>query len=78
MSDDDFEEKFGTVANKFFATRRDALANTDYYLSMANDLDVYVATSMRNRQDFREMARFCANVFNNERLNNLHVDIAVL
>jgi hypothetical protein len=40
-----------------FQTARDtALENTRIYLSSCNDLDVYVATSMRYRQDFRDMA----------------------
>ncbi len=72
-SEDDFDEKFGKVSTKFFETRRKALINTNYYLSMANDLDVYVATSMRNRQDFRDMASFCADVFGNPRLNNIQL-----
>jgi hypothetical protein len=40
-----------------------ALQNTRTYLSICGDLDVYVATSMRTRDDFREMARTCEEVF---------------
>jgi len=47
----------------FQDARRDALENTRVYLSICNDLDVYVATSMRSRQDFREMASTCDRIF---------------
>ena len=50
-----------------------ALANTDLYLSMVNDLDVYVATSMRSRQDFRDMATDCDKIFSDERLKSLNL-----
>ena len=69
----DFDDKFGAVADKFFAARKEALNNTQHYLSMVNDLDVYVATSMRNRQNFRDMARFCDDVFNDESLADLQL-----
>ncbi len=69
----DFDAKFDAVANKFFATREAALSNTRYYLSMVSDLDVYVATSMRNRQDFRNMATFCDQVFGDGSLKELQL-----
>lgn len=69
----DFDAKFDGVANKFFAAREAALTNTQYYLSMVSDLDVYVATSMRNRQDFRDMATFCEQVFADEKLTDLQL-----
>lgn len=69
----DFEAKFDGVANTFFAAREAALTNTQYYLSMVSDLDVYVATSMRNRQDFRDMAGFCEQVFADEKLTDLQL-----
>ena len=72
-SENDFDAKFGAMADKFFAARKEAINNTQHYLSMVNDLDVYVATSMRNRQNFRDMARFCDDVFNDERLADLHL-----
>ncbi len=72
-SEQDFDTKFGQAADKFFAARKEALANTEHYLSMANDLDVYVATSMRKREDFREMARFCTDVFDHKSLVDLHL-----
>lgn len=57
----------------FESSRAVALENTKKYLSMVGDLDVYVATSMRTRQDFREMADFCETVFSDERLKHLNV-----
>ena len=40
---------------------------------MVGDLDVYVATSMRTRSDFRKMANFCDNVFDDARLGDLNL-----
>lgn len=59
----DLRNKVERVAQTFRITREIALQNTDAYLSMARDLDVYVATSMRKRQDFRDVASFCDSVF---------------
>lgn len=52
----------------FKNARNTALVNTRTYLSMCSDLDVYVATSMRTRNDFFEMAKTCEKIFNDERL----------
>ena len=38
---------------------------------MISDMDVYVATSMRSRTDFRSMADFCEGVFADSRLRDL-------
>jgi hypothetical protein len=73
VSQDDFDKKLDQVAKKFFAAREAALTNTSYYLSMVSDLDVYVATSMRNRQDFRDMASFYEEVFADEKLKDLQL-----
>lgn len=67
-SEQDLKEKFNYLQGKFSTARKAALANTELYLSMANDLDVYVATSMRNRQQFRDMAKTCEMVFGSEQL----------
>ncbi len=47
--------------------------NTKLYLSMISELDVYVATSMRNRQDFRNMTNACEEIFKDERLSDLNL-----
>ena len=38
---------------------------------MVSDLDVYIATSMRNRQDFRDMAEKTDKIFDAEQLKEL-------
>ena len=40
---------------------------------MLNDLDVYVATSMRNRRDFRTMADTCEKIFKDPRLKEMNL-----
>ena len=72
-TEDDIEKKYEAVADKFFDAREAALRNTNLYLSMVGDLDVYVATSMRTRQDFRDMADFCDAVFDLDSLSNLNI-----
>ena len=70
-SEEEIEEKYKRISGRFFKAREAALTNTEYYLSMVNDLDVYVATSMRTREDFREMARYCEEIFSNSCLQEL-------
>jgi hypothetical protein len=72
-SQDELDTKFGAVAAKFSEARESALKNTRLYLSMVGDLDVYVATSMRNRKDFRDVAATCDDIFNDKRLAGLHL-----
>lgn len=69
----DINEKCGRVAETFYKSREAALQNTRYYLSMVNDLDIYIATSMRNRKDFRDMANTCETIFKNEQLKMLEL-----
>lgn len=59
------------VRTKFQAAREKALINTKLYLSMVADLDIYVATSMRKREDFRAMAEFCDTILRDDRLKEL-------
>ena len=72
-SEQDLEQKYDRVSRQFFKARDGALANSDYYLSMVNDLDVYVATSMRTRQDFRGMADVCEKIFADDKLQRLNL-----
>lgn len=72
-SEAEIEDKFDAIAKRFFSARDSALENTRKFLSMVGDLDVYVATSMRTRQDFREMAAFCQDVFSDERLKSFEL-----
>ncbi len=72
-SEADLAERYQRLELRFTKAREMALANTDLYLSMVNDLDVYVATSMRSRQDFRDMATDCDKIFSDERLKSLNL-----
>lgn len=72
-NEDDVNRRFDEQFEKFFAARRMATRNTELYLSMVNDLDVYVATSMRNRQNFRDMATICERIFQDPRLHKFHL-----
>lgn len=72
-TEQELNEKYDRVSRRFFTAREAALTNTEYYLSMVNDLDVYVATSMRTRQDFRNMAQDCENIFADKRLQKLNL-----
>ena len=72
-SESDLSAKYGRVAAQFAEARKGALDNTRYYLSMLGDLDVYVATSMRSRQDFRSMAETCETIFNDSRLRGMNL-----
>ncbi len=72
-SEQDMLERYKAIADRFFKARQAALDNTSYYLSMANDLDVYVATSMRIRDDFRLMCETCELIFNDKRLESLNL-----
>ena len=67
-SEEELNEKYESIAKRFFNARESALNNTRLYLSMVGELDVYVATSMRNRDDFRNMANKCEEIFNSEKL----------
>ena len=69
----DLYDKYGKIAEKFIDARQKAVLNTYLYLSLVNDLDVYVATSMRTRRDFREMADTCEKIFKDERLNDMYL-----
>jgi hypothetical protein len=55
------------------AGRRLAILNTRLYLSIVNELDVYAATSMRRRSDFREMNRDTARIFSHPGLRQIHL-----
>ena len=67
-----------TLQHRFNVARLNALQNTRLYLSLIDDMDVYVATSMRSKADFLSMARNCKAVFhdfpNAESLNLRYFD----
>jgi hypothetical protein len=72
-SAEELQEKLSAVVRKFTAARDAAIQNTRFYLSMVHDLDVYVATSMRTRNDFRSMADACEAIFSDARLKDLEL-----
>ncbi len=72
-NDADLEKRLSTVTKKFTSARDKALGNTKLYLSMVSDMDIYVATSMRSRADFRAMADFCDATFSDQRLQDLRL-----
>lgn len=65
---EEIKEKADKLYKRFTDAHNQALENTDLYLSLVNDLDVYVATSMRTKENFIDMANFCENVFKSEEL----------
>lgn len=72
-TEDELRAKIKAVAKRYARARDAALDNTESYLSVVNDLDVYVATSMRSRQDFRNMANVCDEIFAHPDVTDLHV-----
>jgi hypothetical protein len=67
----ELRKKYRSYKTRFDAARASALGNTEMYLSSVNDLDVYVATSMRTRDDFRQMAERCVTIFEHDALSTL-------
>jgi hypothetical protein len=72
-SETEIREVVGRVLERFKSARTAASKNTQLYLSGAKDLDVYVATSMRRRDDFRDMAQNCEMIFSDPRLRPFHL-----
>ena len=78
-ADESIEDEADVVAlyagqwRAFQEAREAALENTRNHLSICNDLDVYVATSMRSREDFREMASTCERIFSAPELRNYNL-----
>lgn len=66
-------EKYRMYKQRFDRARAAALKNTELYLSSINDLDVYVATSMRSRNDFRNMADRCDDIFDGGEVRGLNL-----
>lgn len=73
LDEADLLGKIERVSRAFGNAREIALENTQTYLSMVGDLDVYVATSMRKRSDFQTMADFCENVFGSAGLQEFNL-----
>ena len=67
-TESDLEQILNPIKKRFVEAREAATQNTKLYLSAVGELDVYVATSMRDRQDFHTMADFCDSVFGSREL----------
>ena len=71
------EDRLSTIMDdvhaRFVLTRASALENTKSYLSICNELDVYVATSMRVQADFRTTGEACARIFSSAELSPLNL-----
>jgi len=72
-NENELNRRFDDQFDRFQRARTKATRNTALYLSMVNDLDVYVATSMRSRQNFRDMADNCEKIFGDARLRDFHL-----
>ncbi len=72
-AEDQIREKVQRVAARFARARELALQNTRLFLSIVNELDVYVATSMRRRSDFRDMNRDCDVIFKRDGLRRFRI-----
>ena len=72
-NEDQLKNRYDAVKGRFSHARQGALKNTDLYVSMSDDLDVYVATSMRAREQFREMARICEVIFNDPSIKHYNL-----
>lgn len=72
-SADQLRDKYNIYKSRFDRARKMALKNTELYLSSINDLDVYVATSMRSRADFRLMADRCDDIFASDEVSGLNL-----
>jgi hypothetical protein len=72
-NEEHLKKRVKDIAVRFVKARAVALQNTRLYLSIVNELDVYVATSMRRRDDFRNMARDCEYIFKTDDLRGCRV-----
>ncbi len=61
---------YGEIGNEIIAAEKIADKNTDVYLTW-DYLDVYVATSMRNKWEYEETFDFITSVFSRERIQLL-------
>ena len=72
LSDDPNDEAALRDQGKLGAVRKRGIRNQQAYL-VSDHLDVYVATSMRQRHEYVEVAEFTARVFEHEALRGLNL-----
>jgi hypothetical protein len=73
QSEEEIRARVQTIARRFVTAREGAVKNTTLYLSIVNELDIYVATSMRKRDDFRSMAADCKYIFSQDALQRFNI-----
>ena len=72
-SEEKLLEVYKVLDDKFEEVHKKAIKNTEHYLSMVSDLDVYVATSMRTARNFEEMAKISKEIFNDPKLKDFEL-----
>ena len=72
-SEEDIDKIVTPLYERFLNARSAALQNTKLYLSLLNDMDVYVATSMRSKDDFLKMANNCYDIFHEPKIKKLNL-----
>jgi hypothetical protein len=70
ISESSIEGAYKKQLEAYQFARKAALANTCTYLSICDDLDLYLATSMRSRDDFRSMADMSARIVSHPTLRD--------
>ena len=69
----DIKDRCYAIAARFNNARQAAMRNTRLFLSLVHDLDVYVATSMRTKNDFIQMANICNSIFADNKVKELNI-----
>lgn len=72
-NEDDIRNHVKKIVPRFKKAHDAAVENTRLFLSIVNELDVYVATSMRKREDFRYMAADCKYIFGQQGLKRFNL-----
>jgi hypothetical protein len=72
-SEPEIHQKYGRTVALYEDVRTSALRNSELYLSLVNELDVYIATSMRNSDDFEQMAEICREIFSSNALRRFNL-----
>jgi hypothetical protein len=72
-NEDDIRTKYEKIAQRFYNARQAAIYNTSLFLSLVHDLDVYMATSMRTKNDFIQMANTCERIFSDNKIKSLRI-----
>ena len=72
-NEDDIRNHVKKILPRFKKAHDAAVENTRLFLSIVNELDIYVATSMRKREDFRNMATDCKYIFGQGGLKRFNI-----